>query len=143
MKIYYAHPMSWYGTNREALDIHALSQHGEVINPNTPKFEDRVRKAQRSGYPVMQIFADYIRDEADVVAFRAYDDHKIGAGVARELLEAIVWAKPIWQIFGKASQPTAPFINKELTYEHGIYPADITLSDFLTKEQTTARRNTM
>lgn len=143
MKIYYAHPMSWYGTSREALDVHTLTRTigvSQVYSPSSKSFEDRVHKAKRSGYPVMQIFADFIRDEVDVVAFRAFDDGQVGAGVAREVFEAIIWNKKVWQIFGKENQPSGPFVNKSLTLSgSGMYPLDLTLDDILTVEQTKER----
>lgn len=98
LRIYYAHPMAWYGTQRELEDLTALAAYGTVINPNTERFEGSVQSAKRRGFPVMQVFADYIKDHIDVVCFRRFEDGYIGAGVAREILEAKIWGKHIWEI---------------------------------------------
>jgi hypothetical protein len=90
--------MSWYNRDREQEDVLALSAHGKVTNPNSEFFKNEVKLYQRTGRPVMQLFADFIRENADVVAFRRFDDGMLGAGVAREVFEAFVWSKPVWQV---------------------------------------------
>ena len=104
MIIYYAHPMSWYNTERETADVKFLAQFGKVENPNGPHWHNAVIRAQREGTPVMQIFADYIKEWADVVAFRRFNDETVGAGVAREVLEARIWGKDVWNIHGQPGQ---------------------------------------
>lgn len=109
--IYYAHPMSWYGTQRERDDLAVLSKEGTVANPNSNKFDVKVEYAKATGMPIMDVFATFIRDKADVLVFRRFSgDHRIGAGVAREILEARIWGKQIWEIIGGRVQP--PVINK-------------------------------
>ena len=141
MKIYYAHPMSWYNTDAEKLDVEKLSQYGEVINPNSKAFEYMVKLAEANREPVMEIFASYIHNTADVVAYRPFYDGKLGAGVAREVFEAIIWNKPVWQVFGK-QMPNGygPFVDKHpQLMEGGMYPATLQWADILTVEQTKAR----
>ena len=102
--IYYAHPMSWYGTDEEALDVQTLSTYGHVHNPNSKYFEDQVKYARDTRRPVMQIFADFIASPAtDVVAFRRMRNGRISAGVAREIFEALIWGKEVWEIVDKMS----------------------------------------
>lgn len=99
-RVYYAHPMSWYDTPEEYEDVKAIAVmlDAKVINPNTPAFETRVSKARTSGYPVMQIFADTIRNDIDALCFRRFKDGKLGAGVAREIFEAKIWGVEVWEI---------------------------------------------
>lgn len=145
-KIYYAHPMSWYGTKEEEDDVNSLQLEGEVVNPNSEPFTDRVRNAQRTGFPVMDIFAKTIRDDCDVLCFRRFNDGALGAGVAREILEAVIWNKPVWEIFGSEhdKQYVGVFVNKHVigTNMQGWHK-DIGLSEVLTVEATSEkiRRN--
>lgn len=136
MRIYYAHPMSWYGTEGEKLDVAALDQHGTVVNPNSQTFQDMVEDAKRRNFPVMQIFADYIRDWADVVAFRRFDgDFKLGAGVAREIFEARVWGKGVWEVYGQTDR----HINKEIGMKVNDWPDYVSFGDILTVSETKLR----
>lgn len=100
MKLYYAHCMSWYGTPEEAADIKYIESQGyEVVNPNTEEFQEQVEWAKNEGYPVMQVFADYIKDRADGLVYRPLIFNGfVTAGVAREVLEALIWHKPVWQV---------------------------------------------
>lgn len=110
-RIYYAHPMAWYGTDSENNDLLLLDSEGFIVNPNSQRFQGSVESAKRRGFPVMQVFADYIKDHVDVVCFRRYNDGYIGAGVAREILEAKMWNKEIWEISGGDAKPP-PHISK-------------------------------
>ena len=130
-RIYYAHPMSWYDTKEEEADVNELVNHGTVINPNSQMFKQAVEMARLRGSPVMQVFADYIKDCVDVVCFRRFNDGYIGAGVAREILEAAVWNKAIWEIDRGGTLP--PNVLKAMNeYNVGLY-------HFLSVEETTRR----
>lgn len=96
--IYYAHPMSWYNTRDELLDIAAIAELGLVSNPNSVQFQAQVDYAKRKDRPVMDIFANYIANIADAVAFRRLNDGTLTAGVAREVFEAIIWGKPVLEV---------------------------------------------
>ncbi len=98
--IYYAHPMSWYNTEAERADPKKLPDYGRVVNSNSTEFQIDVDVAKKRGLPVMEIFANFIRIDADVVVFRRFRDWKLGAGVAREILEARIWGKEVWEIAG-------------------------------------------
>lgn len=100
--VYYAHPMSWYGTPEEAADVAFLeTQYARVINPSAEHIVRQVDEYIKLHGPgqVMQYFADIIRDDVDEVVFRRFNDGKIGSGVAREVFEAKIWDKPTHAIF--------------------------------------------
>lgn len=100
MKIYYAHHMSWYGTDREAADVQAILARSplntELVNPNTPEFADKVRVANENHMPMQPFFAAV--EYCDAIAYRTFDDDYIGAGVAQELLTAAIHGKQIFRI---------------------------------------------
>lgn len=104
MKIYYAHPMSWYGTDREKDDLAVIAKSTpvgtEIINPNTPDIVDQVKfskDAGLSGNDIMVIFLNLVA-ACDAIAYRTFDDDRMGAGVAAELLHAAVQGKQIFRI---------------------------------------------
>jgi len=104
--VYYAHPMSWYGTDNEQADLQLLRlNYDHVINPSSEEIKARLSDYMRSGQPVMELFADIIRNEADVVAFRPFADGMLGAGVAREVFEAHIWGKKIARIYSGTCGP--------------------------------------
>lgn len=100
MTVYFAHAISDYDTDRERAAESALrAQFGVVVNPN--------QQAHRNGYAVymesvhsydpMGFWTNLVR-HCDVLAYMPTKDFHIGPGVAREVLEAIVWGKPVFQI---------------------------------------------
>ena len=119
-RIYYAHPMSWYDTRQEEEDISELVKHGTVINPNSQMFRQAVEMARLRGHPIMDIFADFIKNSADVVCFRRFNDGYIGSGVAREILEAQIWNKEVWEIDRGTGLP--PHVSTDMnSYNVGLY----------------------
>lgn len=155
LRIYYAHPMSWYDTPEEKTDLDALASEGTIINPNQSFFQQQVEYAKKRNFPVMDVFAEYIRDKADVVCFRRFRDGKLGAGVAREIFEAIIWGKEIWEIRGGdkyeyryggelRSQDRPIILDKVVSLETALnysdtQPADIEFGDILTVAETKER----
>lgn len=113
MRIYYAHPMSWYNTDEEEKDMVFLrSQYpnATIVNPNSEFFQQAVEDAKDRNLPVMEVFANYIRDETDLVIARSFQDNKWGAGVGREIFEAFIHGKPVLRIatsrmFGRYTTP--------------------------------------
>lgn len=79
MLIYYAHPISMYGSNQEFLDITFLTFAGlRVVNPaKLSKFAESVDDR-------MEYFCSLVK-KCDCLAFRSFDDFKIGAGVMKEI----------------------------------------------------------
>lgn len=71
---YYAHPMALYDTAVERADIRTLRKLGfSVVNPGSRK--------------PLATMEDYVKlaCSCDLVAFRAFDDGKLGSGVAIEI----------------------------------------------------------
>jgi len=103
MKIYYAHPMSWYGTEREAADIAAILSQSpkgtEIVNPAEAPFATLVAeyKATDKAGEIMSIFVDAVV-QSDAIAYRTFNDGYLGAGVAQEVLTAAIHGKQIFQI---------------------------------------------
>lgn len=109
MKVYYAHPMTWYGSAMEAQDVallRALYPMAEIINPGLPhiKADYDSWRAKHLKRDVMEFFAKLVRD-CDVVAFRAYADDAIGADVAREIFEASMRNIPVHEIVTVKHEP--------------------------------------
>lgn len=84
MKCYYAHPVSLYGTPLEASDVDTLEALGfTVVNPNQPEHDIGYKE---HGMPY---FSRLLRN-CQILAFRAFDDGRIPAGVSFEIADAIV-----------------------------------------------------
>lgn len=94
MKIYYAHPMAYYGTHLELMDIVMLSKIGTVVNPNTPKYQI---------FTNMKQFED-LAASCDMVAYRPFVDGKIGAGVAKEIQAALKAGKIVLELPHKINE---------------------------------------
>lgn len=78
-RVYYAHPISMYGTALESMDICMLELLGfEVVNPNMSELDSAY---QLEG---MAAFTRVIQT-CDVLAFRSFRDGKISAGVGVEI----------------------------------------------------------
>ena len=96
--VYYAHPMSTYDTQTEIGDMAALQSRFEtVINPNTQAFQQAAQRQKMAGLSPMQPFLDAIHS-ADAVAYRPFPNGKIGAGIANEVLEGIIFGKVVLQL---------------------------------------------
>lgn len=128
MKVYYAHPMSWYDTFAETEDVVALEEAGhEVLNPNDQFYSDQVTKLRKQGkgHMVMEPFMLAVKS-CDAVAYRPFKDGRVGAGVAKEVLEGLALGLPIICL---------PFTQPD---EGGISHL-FELEDVLTIEETRAR----
>jgi hypothetical protein len=80
MRVYYAHPLTIYGTNQEARDIETLNKLGlDVVNPNDPAISKEYEKSHD-----FNIFLNLVKS-CDLVAFRAFADGSISSGVAGEI----------------------------------------------------------
>ena len=93
MKIYYAHPMFLYGTPQEKRDIETLKVLGfEVINPADYEEEFRSKRDisaletydSRFNLDPMSFWTD-LACSCDALAFRAFPDGSIGAGIVEEI----------------------------------------------------------
>jgi len=96
--IYYARPMSLYGTPQEARDISMLEAMGyAVIEFNTPEIQQAVDARG------MAVFDPLVRS-ADALAFRAFIDGSIGAGVMQEISWAQDKGIPVFELPSRLSQ---------------------------------------
>lgn len=83
MKVYYAHPISLYNTPTEARDIETLLSLGlGVFNPNSKELDERYKVEG------MAMFEALVKS-CDGLAFRAFPEGQISAGVGKE----IQWAQ--------------------------------------------------
>lgn len=101
--VYYAHPMSWYGTEAEGRDIASLSKafpSARIVNPNWlhKQFSgdewEIMSSAEKMAFFLVEL------GNLDVLAFRPFTQGGVGAGVAKEILEAYVLDKAVYIIKG-------------------------------------------
>lgn len=106
MSIYYAHPMALYGSDLEAADIARIEASiGHCLNPNTPFFKEAVARVKAAGGKPMRPFVEAV-EGSDGVAWRAFPNGKIGAGVRLEIDVALAKGKPVYRLPDLA--PVAP-----------------------------------
>lgn len=101
MKIYFAHPITDYGTERQAQALAGLRahfvddlgmRHFEIENPDQPHHDE--------GYKARGM--DYFRDVVDScwsLAFMRFPDGSVGAGVGREIGWALRNGKTLYEVF--------------------------------------------
>jgi len=86
-RVYYAHSLHLYGTEQEKRDILLLESLGfSVLNPNSPETQAKCLKEKESGGTGMYMFRKIVQS-CDLVAFRAYPDGSIPAGVHKEITD--------------------------------------------------------
>lgn len=110
LKIYYAHSMSLYNTPQESRDIKLLEDLGfEVVNPNDPMLKDEVERIKfhaideqltkdQVSERIMKHFFENVIPQCDALAYRAFIDQKIGAGVWGEIYCALELKKPVIEL---------------------------------------------
>ncbi len=92
-KIYYAHSMYLYKSAQEQRDIFTLNSLGlEVVNPSDEKYQIGFKNhnekfPDREDY--MDYFSEIIKNECDLLAFRAHIDGSIPSGVGYEIKIAL------------------------------------------------------
>lgn len=88
LRAYYAHPLSTYGSERERAIVSALSREFDVVDPSKIKFtgDSNTRMAQ------------YLRVVRTCQALFYDATDRIGPGVAREVLEALVFGIPVYRL---------------------------------------------
>lgn len=92
MKIYYARPINLYNTPQDERDIQLMQSLGfEVVNPNKEELQIRYKTEG------MDVFLQAVQD-CDALAFRAFPDLKISAGVMKEIDKAIELEKPVFEL---------------------------------------------
>ena len=91
--IYFARPTALYDSPSDIRGYAVLLSAGyQIVDPNSPLHQLGYRA---SG---MSWFLSLIEDEADALAYMTYPDGSIGAGVAREILEAHLHGLPVYRI---------------------------------------------
>lgn len=106
-KIYFAHPITDYGTERQATALAALRQELDDIGQGHVMIENPDQPHHQAGYAAggMDYFKGVV-DECWSLAFMRFPDGGIGAGVAREVRWAAVSGKALWEVFaGKVYRP--------------------------------------
>jgi hypothetical protein len=94
MRIYFAHPVTDYGTNREGNVLTWLEADGwEVENPNQPHHQDGYA---RDG----MVYFESLASSCDALVFTRFPDGSIGAGVGKEIDAAHGSGIPIYEWFG-------------------------------------------
>ena len=98
-KVYYAHSMALYNTPQEQRDIQTLLDLGfAVYNPNNPIVASQCERHKKEDGDYMEkIFGPLILD-CKALAFRAFGDGKIGAGVMKEIKMADEYGIPIFEL---------------------------------------------
>lgn len=94
MNVYFAHPITDYGTEREVSAVNVIEGAGwQVENPNQPHHQ--------AGYDAggMQYF-ERLSAACDALVFMRFPDGSIGAGVGKEIDAARGAGKPIFELFG-------------------------------------------
>lgn len=92
MKVYYARPISLYNTPQDKRDLDLLGTLGfEVINPNKEALSARYAKEG------MDVFLEAMTD-CQALAFRSFQDLKIGAGVVKEIAKAVEMGVPVIEL---------------------------------------------
>ena len=102
MKVYYAHPITEYGTEQESRDLVTLAKLGfEVLNPNqasTASAYKAAREKANAEAPLSDPFAEVFKPlvlSCDAVFFRSFADGRIGSGVLQECEWAHQAKKPV------------------------------------------------
>lgn len=116
MRIYFAHPISEYGTAFEEAVLTALkSDWLEVENPNAPHHQEGYRQHG------MAYFEGVIAG-CDALAYLRFSDGTIGAGVGKEIAFAADAGKPIYEVDTNLGEiviaASAPYPGPVLSVEH-------------------------
>lgn len=91
-KVYFARPIHQYNSPQDKRDIELLEKMGyEVVDPNTKELSEKYKEEG------MEAFYKVI-ENVDGLAFRAFPDMAIGAGVAGEIQKALDTGKWIVEL---------------------------------------------
>jgi hypothetical protein len=91
--VYYAHPISIYGTSQENRDMGDLIRLGfDPYNPNCAEMEAKYQHTKD-----MAVFREAVSG-CEALAFRAFPDGSIPAGIAKEIAWAVEMGKPVFEM---------------------------------------------
>jgi hypothetical protein len=97
MKVYYARPISLYGTKQEERDLAMLNKMvdgnvlWDIVNPNKAELAERYKKEG------MDVFLEAVKD-CNGLVYRSFPDGKISAGVKKEIDKAIELGKWVFEL---------------------------------------------
>jgi len=98
LKCYYAHTMVSYGSTIEKQDIETLEELGfEVINPNTPEYQEQCQEYVLEYGDVMDFFGAIVMS-CDILAFRSLPNNDILSGISFEIDKAIQYKIPVIEL---------------------------------------------
>lgn len=97
--VYYAHPVTDYGTKHETEVVRMLERAGFVVlNPNNPATDLEYKLAKITDREAaMQVFYRMI-DRCDVLVFESFEDNMIGSGVWLEIQHAKFRLLPVLEV---------------------------------------------
>ena len=123
MRVYYAHPMTTYGSEQEQADLELIrvvfGPDAEIINPNHP---DHQAGCKILG---MTYFTEIVK-LCDAVVGRSFEDGEWGSGVYAELAAAGAARKLVYEIDDEYN------VLNEIDYK-SIRPLSIQETKFRTK----------
>ena len=101
-KIYFAHPIVLYGTNKEKEIIKLIEKEFpkslfEILNPGNYKNEFQEWKKNNSKEHFMNYFLELV-DMCDILVLHPFEDGDIGAGIGLELEQALFHNLPSYII---------------------------------------------
>lgn len=102
--LYFAHPVTTYGSQLERFIEKWLAQSYEVVNPNRREHKDAYDQLKSETGDGMPYFLG-LCDTCDVCAFLTFDDGSIGAGVAKEIQSFLERDAPVYAIDGNMVAP--------------------------------------
>ena len=91
-RLYLAHPVTLYGTPAKTALVQGLTACGwDVVDPEGPEHGAAYRERG------MSYFTDMVAT-CDALGYLPFEDGSVGAGVAREILEALVRGLPVYYL---------------------------------------------
>ncbi|NOS67782.1 MAG: hypothetical protein HOO67_05475 [Candidatus Peribacteraceae bacterium] len=108
MKIYFAHPVTSYGTpiEQRVLDELRLIKF-QVVNPNTPEHQENYQRLPRE--QAFEYFLTLART-CDACVFIPFEDGTIGSGVFKELETFFERGLKVYEFYSKVW----PFVQRDL-----------------------------
>lgn len=120
MRIYLAHPVTDYGTERQAAAIAALRRYWAEERANQPlEIENPDQPHHQEGYDRegMDYFKKVV-ESCDRLAFMRFPDGSIGAGVGREIRWGLLSCFAVYELFDDWLYQVQDMPTPILTVEH-------------------------
>lgn len=97
MKIYFAHPMSHYGTEYEKMcleNIQNVFPKAEIVNPSDEHHVETYKSWKKHG---MRYWKQLVAG-CDAIVFATYKDGEVGMGVYTEIMEMVEYNGFIFEV---------------------------------------------